>query len=49
MAGVAVGLKDLHYAVLTDDAETGATYEAPEKITGAITATVTPTTRYTIR
>ena len=41
--GVQVGLKDLHYALLTEDGETGATYEEPVKIAGAITAKISPT------
>ncbi|MFT9848517.1 major tail protein [Aneurinibacillus sp. REN35] len=44
MAGVRVGLKDLHYALLTKDDATGVTYSAPKKIIGAITANVSPTT-----
>jgi len=41
--GVQVGLKDLHYALLTTDDDTGTTYSTPEKIAGAITAKVSPT------
>ncbi|WP_270577995.1 major tail protein [Caldibacillus thermoamylovorans] len=44
MAGVVVGLKDLHYAKLTNDDTTGVVYETPKKIAGAITATISPTT-----
>lgn len=39
-----IGLRDLHYALLTDDTSTGATYEAPVKIAGAISANVNPNT-----
>ncbi|MBN6186403.1 phage tail protein [Aneurinibacillus sp. BA2021] len=42
MAGVQVGLKDLHYALLTKDDSTGVTYGAPTKIAGAITAKISP-------
>ncbi|QPA31627.1 major tail protein [Thermaerobacillus caldiproteolyticus] len=38
MAGVQVGLKDLHFAIMKDDE----TYETPEKIAGAITAKISP-------
>ncbi|CEH28861.1 phage tail protein [Aneurinibacillus migulanus] len=44
MAGVRVGLKNLHYALLTKDDATGATYGAPKKIIGAITANISPST-----
>jgi len=40
--GVQVGLNDLHYALLTKDDETGVTYSAPVKVSGAITAKITP-------
>ncbi len=43
MAGVPVGLKDLHYALLTSDDSSGAVYDVPKSIVGAITATITPT------
>lgn len=39
-----VGLRDLYYAPLTKDDETGVTYGTPKKIAGAITAKVTPST-----
>jgi phi13 family phage major tail protein len=40
-----IGLRDVHIAVLTEDtADTSATYEAPEKLVGAISANVNPNT-----
>jgi phi13 family phage major tail protein len=42
MAGVRVGLRDLHYALLTKDDETGVTYQDPVKIAGAINAKISP-------
>jgi phi13 family phage major tail protein len=42
MAGVQVGLRDLHYAILTKDDETGVTYQAPVAIPGVITADIDP-------
>jgi phi13 family phage major tail protein len=42
MAGVQVGLKDLHFALLTKDDATGVTYGEPEKIAGAINAKISP-------
>lgn len=39
-----VGLRDLHYAVLTSDDSTGVEYDTPKPIVGAINATITPTT-----
>jgi phi13 family phage major tail protein len=41
---VSIGLKDVHYAVLTDDdPDLGvATYDSPESIIGAITANINP-------
>lgn len=39
-----VGLRDLHFAVLLTDDAAGATYETPEKISGAITAKLNPNT-----
>lgn len=41
-AGTIIGLKDLHYALLTKDDETGVTYETPVKIAPAIEATINP-------
>lgn len=38
-----VGLKDLHYALLTSDDETETTYENVKKIAGAITANMSTT------
>ncbi|UFT98091.1 hypothetical protein KO561_12855 [Radiobacillus kanasensis] len=38
----AVGLKNFHYAILTDDASTGATYEAPAKLAEAVNVAVEP-------
>jgi len=43
MSGVQVGLRDLHYAILTQDDAMGVAYEDPVKIAGAISATITPT------
>lgn len=40
--GVKVGLSDVHYAILTTDTDSGATYEAPVKVPGAITAKISP-------
>jgi phi13 family phage major tail protein len=40
--GTKVGLKDLHYALLIDDASDGATYGTPVEIVGAITANINP-------
>jgi phi13 family phage major tail protein len=37
-----VGLKDLHYALLTKDDSTGVTYSTPKKIIGAINAKISP-------
>lgn len=42
-AAAQVGLKDVHYAILLTDDETGATYDPPVRIVGAIEATITPT------
>lgn len=42
--GVQVGLKDLHYAILTQDDANGVAYDTPVKIAGAINATISPTT-----
>lgn len=42
MPGVQVGLKNLHYALLTKDDETGVTYGTPTKIAGAINAKISP-------
>src|SRR5690554_715407 len=38
-----VGLKDLHYAILTSDDESGTVYESVKKIAGAITANLSTT------
>ncbi len=40
---VPVGLRDLHYALLTADDNTTLTYETPVKIAGVISAKITPT------
>ena len=41
--GVRIGLRDVYYAVLTqDDVDDGVTYSAPERIIGAITANINP-------
>lgn len=37
-----VGLRDLHYAILTSDTASGVTYQAPVKIIGAIQANINP-------
>ncbi|MBD1373714.1 phage tail protein [Hazenella sp. IB182357] len=37
-----VGLKDLYYALLTKDDSTGVTYDTPQKLAPAVSATVTP-------
>ncbi|RSL32668.1 phage tail protein [Salibacterium salarium] len=37
-----VGFKDLHFALLSDETDGSFTYETPEKISGAMTGTVTP-------
>lgn len=42
MAGVPIGLKDLHYALLTKDDSTLFTYSVPAKIAGAINAKISP-------
>jgi len=42
MKGVVIGLKDLHYALLTEDDDTGVTYSTPVKIAGAIQANINP-------
>jgi phi13 family phage major tail protein len=35
-----IGMKDVHYAILTNDDETGVQYEAPVKLPGAISAKI---------
>lgn len=37
-----IGLRDLHYAIMTADTSSGATYQTPVKITGAIQANINP-------
>lgn len=37
-----IGLRDVHVALLTKDDSTGATYDTPEKVVGAISANVNP-------
>jgi phi13 family phage major tail protein len=44
MAGVVVGLRDLHYAVLSADTSVSATYAAPKTLAAAISAKITPNT-----
>lgn len=39
-----VGLKDIHVAKLTEEADGTVTYDTPRKIAGAIEATITPNT-----
>ncbi len=38
-----VGLRDLHVAILTEDTHENLSYESPQRITGAINATINPT------
>lgn len=38
-----IGLKDLHYAILTEDSKETLAYETPQLLTGAINATINPT------
>jgi len=38
-----VGLKDLHFAILTNDSKEYLSYEKPESLIGAINATINPT------
>ena len=40
--GVRIGLRDVHYALLMTDGESAVSYEAPVRITGAISANVNP-------
>lgn len=42
MPGVIVGLRDLHYALLQQDDNSGVAYSAPVKITGAVQANINP-------
>jgi len=42
MAGVQIGLRDLHYALLTSDDATGVAYGTPAKISSAINAKISP-------
>jgi len=45
MSGVRIGLRDVHYAILNDGTDTvsiAPVYQAPVKMTGAVSATVTP-------
>jgi phi13 family phage major tail protein len=42
MPGVQIGLRDLHYAALTKDDDTGVTYGTPVPIAGAINAKISP-------
>lgn len=39
-----IGLRDVHYALLTSDGSTGTVYSAPVKIAGAISANINPNT-----
>jgi len=39
---VRVGLRDVYYAMLTQDNDIGVAYQAPERIIGAITANINP-------
>lgn len=38
-----VGLRDLHIAILLEDSHEGALYDTPERVAGAISATINPT------
>lgn len=38
-----IGLRDIHYAVITKDDETGTTYDTPKKLAPAMSLTKTPT------
>ncbi len=41
--GILIGLRDLHYAILTtDDSTNGATYETPVRLSNAINAKISP-------
>ena len=40
--GVPIGLKDLHYARLTEDSSKTISYDSPVKIAGAISARISP-------
>ena len=42
MAGTIIGLKNLYYAILTDDTPDGVSYEAPVRVIGAIEAKINP-------
>lgn len=42
MPGTQIGLRDLHYAILTQDDENGVAYQAPVKVPGVITANINP-------
>lgn len=42
MGGTVIGLRDMHYALLTKDDSTGVTYSEPVKIPGAIQANINP-------
>ncbi|MEY9096284.1 major tail protein [Paenibacillus sp. RC84] len=42
MAGVQVGLNNLHFAKLTKDDDSGAVYETPKRIAGSIMAKISP-------
>lgn len=44
MSGVQVGLRDLHYAILTQDDVNGVSYDTPVKVSGFINAQINPTT-----
>lgn len=39
-----IGLRDVHYAILSKDDATGVTYGTPKKMSGAISANVNPNT-----
>lgn len=43
MSKVGIGLKNVHYALLTKDDKTGTTYGTPKPLAPAITANVSPT------
>ena len=39
-----IGMKDVHYAILTNDDETGVQYQTPVKLPGAISAKISAKT-----
>jgi len=39
----AIGLRNIHYALLTEDSDSALTYGTPQPLAGAISATISPT------